>query len=126
MDIQVNKLGQDVGNASTGIALLGYNESENIQTFQLVYQSGNWATGYSPNSSDNSVTYWEVFQDLTSPVQHFELLILGDGKGYILKNDSGFEASRTVDGNFFNGAQAVIAETQIGPQTKIAFSKLVI
>jgi hypothetical protein len=124
--VQVDKLEQDVGDASTGIALLGYNKNGNVQIFQLVYQSGKWAIGYSPNISDNRFTYWEVFDSLVSPVQHFELLISGDGKSITLKNDNGFQVSRTVDGMFFDGAQAIITNAQIGPQTKVTFSKLVI
>ena len=126
IDIQVDKLVQDVGDASTGIALLGYNKNGNDQIFQLVYQSGKWATGYSPNISDNRLTYWEVFESLVSPVQHFELLISGDGKSITLKNDNGFQVSRTVDGRFFDGAQTIITNAQIGPQTKVTFSKLVV
>ena len=126
IDIQVDKLVQDVGDASTGIALLGYNKNGNDQIFQLVYQSGKWATGYSPNISNNRLTYWEVFESLVSPVQHFELLISGDGKSITLKNDKGFQVSRTVDGRFFDGAQTIITNAQIGPQTKVTFSKLVV
>jgi len=126
MDIQVDKLQQDVGDASAGIALLGYNENGNVQAFQLVYQSGKWATGYSPNISDNRLTYWEVFESLTSPIQHFDLLISGDGKSITLKNDNGFQISRMVDGNFFDGAQVIVTNAQIGPQTKVTFSKLIV
>jgi hypothetical protein len=126
IDTQVDKLGQDVSEANTGIILRGYNENGNIQNFQLVYQSGNWAIGYSPNSSDNSLTYWEVFQSLKSPVQHFELLITSDGRSVTLKNDNGFQVSRIVDGKFFDGAQIIITEAQIGPQTKITFLRLVV
>lgn len=126
MDIQVDKIDQDIGNASTGIALLGYNENGNVQVFQLVYQSGKWATGYSPNISDNRLTYWEVFDSLESPSQHFDLLISGDGKIMTLKNDNGFQVSRMVDGRFFDGAQVIITNAQIGPRTRVTFSKLVI
>jgi hypothetical protein len=126
MDIQVDKLDQDVGDASTGIALLGYNEDGNVQVFQLVYQSGKWAMGYSPNISDNGLTYWEVFEGLSSPAQHFELLISGEGKSLILKNETGFQVGRMVDGGFFEGAQFIITNVQIGPRTRVTFSKLVI
>jgi hypothetical protein len=126
IDARVDKLGQNVSDTSTGIALLGYTENGNIEIFQLVYQSGSWAMGYSPNNSDNGVSYWEAFQSLTSPTQHFELLITSDGKSITLKNDTGFQVRRTVDGKFFDGAQSIIAETQVGPQTKITFSKFVI
>jgi hypothetical protein len=112
IDIQVDKLEQDVGDASTGFALLGYNENRNVQIFQLIYQSGKWAIEYSPNISDNRFTYREVFDGLESPIQHFELLISGDRKSITLKNDKGFQISRTVDGGFFDGAQVIITNAQ--------------
>jgi hypothetical protein len=126
MDTQVDKLGQDAGNVITGIVLCGYKEDGTVQVLQLVYQSDNWAMGYSPTSSDNSVTYWEVFQDLTSPVQHFELLISSESRSLTLKNGNGFQINRTVNEKFFAGAQSIVAEAQIGPQNKITFSKFII
>jgi len=126
MDVQVEPLGQDVGYASTGIALIGHNENGNIQSFQLVYQMGNWAMGYSPSGAESGAHYWEILPDLTSPIQHFELLISSGGKNLTLKNDAGFQVNRTVNENFFDGAQSIVAEAQIGAQTQITVSTFII
>jgi len=125
-DIQVDKLAQNIGDVSTGISLLGYNKDGNIQNLQLVYRSGAWAVGYSANNTSGQVSHWEVFHSLTSPTQRFELLLTGDGKTMLLKNDNGFQINRTLDGVFFDGAQAIVAEAQIGAQTKISLTRFII
>jgi hypothetical protein len=126
IDVQVDKLVQDVGEASTGIILLGYTESSNIQTFVLVYQWGNWQIGYQPISTDPNFTYWQTLQGLTTPDQHFELSISHDGKYFTLTNDKGFNFQNTLKDKLFDGAQVIAISTQIGPQTKITLSKLII
>lgn len=126
IDVQVDKLVQDVGEASTGIALIGYTESGTSQTFYLVYQGGKWSIGYQPISTDSNFTYWENLQSLKMPTQHFELSISPDGKNITLTNDKGFKFQDTLRERFFDGAQVIAISAQIGPQTKITLSKLVV
>jgi len=126
IDVQVDKLTQDVGDASSGVVLLGYNKDGNIQALHLVYQRGVWALGYSPHNSNNQFIYWETFQELKSPAQRFELLISDGGANIALKNANGFQTSRTISEKFFDGAQTIVTNAQIGAQTKIVFSKIVV
>jgi len=126
IDVQVDKLVQDVGEASTGLALIGYTESGTIQTFYLVYQWGKWSIGYQPVSTDSNFIYWKNLQSLKTPTQHFELSISSDGKNISLTNSKGFMFQDTLRDRIFDGAQIVAASAQIGPQTKITLSKFVI
>ena len=126
IDVQVDKLVQDVGEASTGIALIGYTESGVSQTFYLVYQAGKWSIGYQPISTDSNFTYWENLQNLKTPTQHFELSISPDGKNISLTNDKGFKFQDTLRERFFDGAQVIAISAQIGPQTRITVSKLIV
>lgn len=123
---QVDKLKDDVGEASTGIVLQGYTANGNIQNFYLVYQKGKWSIGYSPRNSDNKFSYWETFQNLNDPKQNFELSILDGGNRVSLKNDQGFQVDRVMPERLFDSAQIITSAAQIGPQTKITFSKLLI
>jgi hypothetical protein len=122
MDVQVESSAQD---AATGIVLRGYGENDDTPNLQLVYKRGCWTIGYSPDGSDAGVIYWEAFRSLTSPAQHFELFIPGDGKSFTLETDNGFQVSRALDGALFDGAQSVVAEIKVGSQSKISLSKLI-
>jgi len=126
IDVQVDKLIQDVGEASTGIALIGYTESGTSQTFYLVYQVGKWSIGYQPISTDSNFTYWKDLQSLKTPTQHFEMSISPDGKNISLINDKGFTFQDTLKEKLFDGAQVIAISAQIGPQTKITLSKLIV
>jgi hypothetical protein len=126
IDVQVDKLDQDVSEASTGIILLGYTDSGNIQTFALVYQGGNWQIGYQPISTDSNFTYWQTLQGLTTPIQHFVLSISQDGKSISVSNDQGFKFQDSFTKRLFDGAQVIAISAQIGPQTKITLSKLIV
>jgi hypothetical protein len=126
IDVQVDKLAQDVGEASTGIHLSGYTEDGTIQTFSLVYQRGKWAIGYQPVSTATNYPYWNILQDLDAPNQRFELSISQDGKSISLTNDQGFKFKDTLAQRLFDGAQIVAISAQMGPHTKITLSKLVV
>jgi hypothetical protein len=126
IDVQVDKLTEDIGESSTAIKLLGYTEIGTIQQLIIVYQWGQWSLAYAtqPNSGDNTFTYWEVFQNVTSPSQRFELTITAGGKSVKLKNSNGYSIFHLFyQEKIFDGAQAIAAYAQIGPQTKITISK---
>ena len=126
INLQVDRLVENVGEASTGIVLLGYTESGTIQTFVLVYQWGKWSIGYQPISTDSNFTYWQTLQSLTTTTQHFELSISHDGKNITLTNDEGFMFQDTLEEKLFDGAQVIAISAQIGPQTKNTLSKLIV
>ena len=127
IDVQVDNLAQDVGEASTGIILKGHNTKIGyLQLFALVYQFGGWSIGYQSKNYDPDFTYWHTFENLRTPNQHFELFISGDGKSIALKNNEGFEYHHTMQEEMFSGAKSIMTTTQIGPQTKITLSTLVV
>lgn len=123
--VQVDKLTNDVGEASTGIVLLGYTESGNTPSLVFVYQHGFWSIGYAPI---NDFTYWQTFENLTDPVQFFELSILDNGRELSIQNDKGFTFNDKMPENsiLFAGSPVILLNAQIGPRTKIALSNLVI
>lgn len=124
IDVQVEKLVQDVGEASTGIVLTGYVENGAYQTFVLVYQWGKWSLGYQPDSTITNFTYWKNLEGLTMPSQHFKLTISHDGTHITLINDQGFKFQDTLLNKIFDGAYVISTSVQIGPQTKITLSNL--
>jgi hypothetical protein len=97
-----------------------------LQKFILTYQFGNWSIGYQPDEANPSPSFWHTLEDLRTPNQHFELSIFGDGKQISLKNDEGFEYHQTMKEKLFDGAEVIMVTAQIGPQTKITLSKLVV
>lgn len=123
--VQVDKLANDVGEASTGIVLLGYTESGNTPSLVFVYQHGFWSIGYAPI---NDFTYWQTFENLTDPVQFFELSISHNGRELSIKNNKGFTFNEQMPENsiLFAGSPVILLNAQIGPRTKIALSNLVI
>jgi len=123
---QIDKLKEDVGEAATGIVLQGYTATGTIQKFFLVYQYGRWTLGYNPRNPDNKFTYSEAFPNLKEPKQNFELSILDGGSRISLKNDQGFQVDRVMKDKIFDSAWTVSITTQIGPQTKITLSKLMV
>ncbi|MGB9588427.1 MAG: right-handed parallel beta-helix repeat-containing protein, partial [Armatimonadota bacterium] len=125
VDVRVDKLVSDVGEASTGLVLMGYTETGSLQRFYLVYQWGQWSVGYQPVSTEPDFSYWRNL-GLRSPIQHFELSISADGRDISLENDKGFHFRDTLSSRLFGGARLIATAVQIGPQTKIALSKLVI
>ena len=126
IDVQVDKLVKDVGEASTGIFLTGYTESGIIQTLYLAYQAGKWTIAYQPDSTSSTFTYVKVLQNLQFPTQHFEFTISQDKRNIILTNDQGFEFKDKLPNKIFDEAQIIATQVQIGPQTKITLSKLII
>jgi hypothetical protein len=129
IDVQVDKLVKDVGESATAIKLLGYTEDGTIQQLIIVYQWGQWSIAYAnqPFSEDNTFPYWQVFDNVTEPSQRFELTIPADRQSAILTNSQGYEVSlHFVNEKVFDGAQVITTNAQIGPQTKIAFSKLAV
>lgn len=126
IDVQVEKLAEDIGESSTAIKLLGYSDNGTIQQLVIVYQWGKWSVAYAtqPNLSENTFLYWEEFQNVTAPTQRFELTIAADRKSFSLKNGDGhnivhFFGNETL----FDGTDIVTTYAQIGPQTKITFSR---
>jgi hypothetical protein len=124
IDVQVDKLIQDVGEASTGIVFNGYLENGVYQNLYLVYQWGKWSLGYQPDSTSSNFTYWRTMEGLRTPEQHFELTISHDGKRITLINDRGFRFQDTFPNRIFDGAYVISTWVQIGPQTKITLSRL--
>lgn len=123
-DVQVDKLVQDVGEASTGIVLTGYREDGAYQTFFLVYQWGRWSLGYQPDSESSDFIYWKTMESLRTPTQHFVLTISHSGTRVTLVNDQGFKFQNTLPSRVFDDVHVVTTSAQIGPQTKITLSKL--
>lgn len=123
--VQVDKLTNDIGEASTGIVLLGYTESGNTPSFVFVYQHGFWSIGYAPI---NDFTYWQTFENLTDPVQFFELSISHNGRELSIQNNRGFTFNDKMPENsiLFADSPVILLNAQIGPRTKIALSNLVI
>ena len=123
--IEVNKLAEDVDEASTGIILLGYNKSGIKQLFVLVYQWGNWSVGYQPDHSKD-FTYWHTLENLRHPVQNFELSISGDGQSISLTNDKGLNFNQVLEEKIFDGTEYIVVTTQMGAQTELILSELII
>jgi hypothetical protein len=129
IDVQVDKLTEDVGESATAIKLLGYTEIGTIQQLIIVYQWGKWSLAYAvqPNSEENTFTYWEEFPNGTAPSQRFELTIPADRMSVTLTNGDGYKIVHYFyDEKIFEGSQVITANAMIGPQTKIAFSKFII
>jgi hypothetical protein len=122
IDIQVNNRRKDVGEASTGIVLVGYTESGETPRLVLVYQYGKWSLGYRTHTD---FTYWQTFESLTAPMQSFELSIPHDGRSFLLKNDQGFKFQRTMTDVLFSDVQFIMIGMQTGPYTELLVSKLV-
>jgi hypothetical protein len=126
VNIQVDKLNADVGEASTGIQLIGLSGSKYMGAFILVYQNGLWSIGVKYNQKDIGFPYWENLKTLVSPVQSFEISISHDGMNISIKNDKGFELHHTLEKKLFDGAKKIEVGAQAGPRTKITLSKLVV
>jgi hypothetical protein len=126
MDIQVDALTENVGEASTGIVLRGYTENAEMPALVLVYQYGKWSLGYSPDASASHFDFWLTFDNLTAPAQSFVLSLSGDGRSISLKNNQGFVFNRRLAHNMFPDVQGILLITQIGPRTKIVLSTLVV
>ena len=126
IDVQVDNLVQDVGEASTAIILTSETKGKLLQNFIIAYQKGKWSILYQPDHALPNYPYQYTFENLTNPNQHFELSISVDGKTISLKNDAGFEYHHTLQEKLFEGAETIMVNTQIGPQTQITLSKLII
>jgi len=126
IDMQVDNLVSEVGEASSGIVLRGITQNGDEQLFILVYQYGNWSIGYQPDSTEQDYSYWQTFDRLIDPNQKFELSISQDGKNVSLKNDLGFEFHDTLTDRVFENAKGIVVTAQIGPHTSLSLSRLVI
>jgi hypothetical protein len=129
IDVQVDKLTEDIGESASAIQLLGYTEIGTIQQLIIVYQWGKWSLAYAvqPNYGENTFTYWEEFLNVTAPSQRFEVTIPADGMSVTLTNSDGHKiVHHFYDEKIFDGAQVITTNAQIGPQTKFAFSKFVV
>lgn len=123
IDVQVDKLREDIGESSTGILLRGLTKSGDIASLYLVYQYGFWSVGYSVNKD---FSYWQSFEKLTEPVQSFEISISNDGEELSIQNRKEFKFKHQMPVILFPDKGTIQFGAQIAPHTKISLSKLVV
>ena len=126
IDVQVDTLVQGVGTTDTAIVLIGYTESGIIQKLFLIYQNGNWQIGYIPDETNGNTSFWSILGNLRTPHQHFELSISADGSNISLINDAELEFHPSIKENLFEGAEVIMVNAMISPQTKISLSELIV
>ena len=123
--LETGKLQEDIGEASTGLLITGYNEKGEQPVLFWVYQSGGWNLGYAPIAAPE-YTFGQFFDQLKSPAQQFEITISNKGKTLSITNDAGFTFTHTFAEALFSRAQYVQTEVQFGPHSTLRVSDLAI
>ena len=125
LEMKVSNFQENVGESSTGILITSQCSNSEPGNLFFGYQNGNWQIGYAPRS-DGSFTYWETIESPSVPEGHFQITISADGKSLHLTDG----INPLVQENFviplFEGCDGLVLNSQIGPQTSLEISSLVI
>ena len=125
LDIKVKNIQENVGESSTGVLITSQCSNSEPGNLFFGYQNGNWQIGYAPRS-DGSFTYWETIESPSAPEGHFQISISADGKNLDVTDG----ITPLIQENFviplFDGCDRLVLNSQIGPQTSLEISTLVI
>ncbi len=121
IEIQIEKLTEDIGDASTGIYIVTPLPNNDRQSIFLGYQSGSWHLGYAPSGAEG-LTVWETLRSPTELSGKFTLSITSDGKKLELMDGDKEIYSNTFSERLFEKGAALSAIAQIGPQTGISIT----